>query len=177
MRPGRLDPPAPLRGRSVRARRGAAALLLIPLLALLVAAGAAGPAGATAGYAQAEVVIHGQAIRVDVADTPDKQTLGLGGRGRLSAQEGMLFVYAERSRQAFWMHGMLIPIDMIWLDNETVVHIAADVPPPAAGTPDAQLPTYQPEAPANFVLELAAGRARALGLHVGDRVQLLLHLR
>src|SRR3970282_945050 len=107
---------------------------------------------------------------VALPDTPDKQTLGLGGRARLGAREGMLFVYAERARQAFWMHGMRIPIDMIWLDNETVVYIAAAVPPPAPGTSAGQLPTYQPGAPANFVLELAAGRARSLGLRVGDRV-------
>jgi uncharacterized protein len=159
--------PAAVRAAGLRALR-VAALLLALVLAL---PGIAARLGATEGYAQAEVVIHGHVFRVDVADTPEKQTLGLGGRRELGPLQGMLFIYADRGRQAFWMHGMFIPIDMIWLDNRRVVHIASDVPPPAPGTPDAQLPTYQPEAPANFVLELAAGRARAVGLHVGDRVQ------
>ena len=65
---------------------------------------------------------------------------------------------------------MRIPIDIIWLDNQRVVHIEANVPPPPPGTPLEALPTYQPDATANFVLELAAGRARAVGLKVGDRV-------
>jgi uncharacterized protein len=173
MRPGRLHPPHPL--SSTLARHGPgrlpAALPLALLLGALALLPAAVPAAlATPGYAQAEVRIHGQAIRVDVADTPAKQTLGLGGRTHLGPHEGMLFPYAERGRQAFWMKDMRIPIDMVWLDNETVVHIESDVPPPAPGTPDAQLTVYQPQALANFVLELAAGRARTLGLRVGDRV-------
>lgn len=150
-------------------RSGVPAALLV--LALVVGLVAALPAGATPGYPQAEVLIHGETIRVDVADTPDRQVLGLGGRERLGPLEGMLFIYAEKQRHTFWMRGMVIPIDMIWLDNHTVVHIEHDVPPPPAGQSEAALPTYRPDAPANFVLELAAGRARALGLRVGDRVR------
>jgi uncharacterized membrane protein (UPF0127 family) len=182
MQPGRL--PAAI-GPQARVRAGVAALalklalalgltlaLLLPAAAPLLA-----PAGATEGYVQAEAVIHGQVLRLDVADSPAKQALGLGGRAHLGAHEGMVFVYAEKSRQAFWMHGMLIPIDMIWLDNERVVHIEHDVPPPAPGTADAALPVYRPDAPANLVLELAAGRAQALGLRVGDAVQFRFGLR
>lgn len=158
--------------RGLRRRALLPALLGALLLAVLGQALAFAPLlRATPGYAQAEVAIHGQVFRVDVADTPQKQALGLGGRERLGPHEGMLFVYADRGRPAFWMRGMRIPIDMIWLDNRRVVHIQAEVPPPAPGRDNAQLPTYQPEAPANFVLELAAGRAKAVGLRVGDRVQ------
>jgi hypothetical protein len=187
MQPGRLQPPRTPRpapwGRWSRFAESLGPLgrgaVLAAALWLAVPAGAvpwefgawAPTARATEAYAQAEVIVHGQTVRVDVADTPEKQALGLGGRKRLGPLEGMLFVYAERRRPAFWMHGMVIPIDMIWLDNRRVVHIEADVPPPAPGTGPADLPTYAPPAPANFVLELAAGRAKALGLRVGDQVR------
>ena len=143
---------------------GAAALLTLALV------GWSAATQATSGYAQAEVVVHGHVFRVDVADTPTLQALGLGGRERLGPLDGMLFVYAERERHTFWMLGMRIPIDMIWLDNRRVVHIEHDVPPPTAGATSGELPTYQPPVPANSILEIAAGRARAVGLRVGDRV-------
>lgn len=181
MRPGRLHAirstatgqrPAPDPARRTASR--AHWLVRMALLAVLLAAwagfAAAASALATPGYAQAEVIIHGHTIRVDLADTEAKQELGLGNRTHLAPDRGMLFPYAEEGHPAFWMKRMHFPIDMIWLDNDTVVHIAANVPPPAPGTPDRELPVYRPKALANFVLELAAGRAHALGLHVGDQV-------
>ncbi len=121
--------------------------------------------------AAAEVVIKGQVFRVDVADTPSRMARGLGGRRSLAPDAGMLFVYSNKGRHTFWMRGMFIPIDIIWLDNRRVVHIERHVPPPEAGTPPTELATYAPAAPANFVLEIAAGRADALGLKVGDLVR------
>ena len=121
---------------------------------------------------QARVLLGGQAFHVDVADTPALQQRGLGGRTALGPLEGMLFPYVRRGQPSFWMRGMLIPIDIIWIDSDRIVYIAHRVPPPAPGTPLEQLPTYAPRDPANLVLEIAAGRAQALGVRVGDRVTL-----
>lgn len=120
--------------------------------------------------AQAEVIIHGKVIRVDMADTPTLQSRGLGGRKRLGPLQGMLFVYGSKDKQTFWMRNMFIPIDIIWLDNGVVVHIAPRVQPPKPDTPDSNLAIYTPDKPANMVLELASGRARELGLKVGQKV-------
>lgn len=119
---------------------------------------------------KAEVIIGKEVIRVEVADTPSLQSKGLGGRKHLAPNAGMLFVYTEKSRHAFWMREMLIPIDIIWLDNRRVVHIEQNVPPPPPGTPEAKLTTYASSKPANLVLELAAGRAKELGLKAGSQV-------
>lgn len=142
------------------------------LAALMIAAlwPAVTPVSAQQPLAKAEVIIHGRVFRVDVVDTPAGQAKGLGGRKHLAADEGMLFVYADKRRHGFWMKGMFIPIDMIWLDNRSVVHIEHEVPPPKPGTDDRALPTYRPPEPGNFVLEIAAGRAREISLKVGDRV-------
>lgn len=126
---------------------------------------------------KAEVILRGQVFRVDVADTPAQQAKGLGGRKFLGPNEGMIFLYNEKSRHSFWMKGMRIPIDMIWLDNRRVVYIEHNVPPPTAGMTEADLLTYRPDEPANIVLEIAAGRARALGLQVGDRVRFRFNVR
>lgn len=119
---------------------------------------------------KAEVLIGKEVIRVDVADTPSLQSNGLGGRKQLAPNAGMLFTYTEKGRHAFWMRGMLIPIDIIWLDNRRVVHVEHNVPPPPPGTPESKLATYVSTLPANLVLELAAGRAKALGLKIGSQV-------
>jgi hypothetical protein len=149
------------------------------LLALLALAGPVTPSGWTSS-ARAELSAHlpkararagGQVFRLDVAELPDEQSLGLGGRKALLPDEGMLFVYKEKERSTFWMHGMLIAIDLLWIDNDRIVHIVHRAPPPAPGTPDDALPLYKPPSPANFVLEIAAGRSQALGLKVGDRVE------
>jgi hypothetical protein len=121
---------------------------------------------------QARVIVNGQTITVDVADTPALQVRGLSGRGYLAPDQGMLFTYDDEGDRVFWMRGMLIPIDMIWLRNTRVLHIESSVPPPKPGTPENELPLYHSAEAANLVLELAAGRAKELGLKPGDRVRI-----
>jgi uncharacterized membrane protein (UPF0127 family) len=133
--------------------------------------GAAARAELSATLPKARARLGGAVFRVDVAELPADQTRGLGGRKALAPDEGMVFVYRERHEPGFWMHGMLIPIDMLWIDTDRIVYIVHRAPPPQSGTPDSALPVYTPPAPANLVLEIAAGRARELGLKVGDPVE------
>jgi hypothetical protein len=142
---------------------------IVPLLLL---GAALGLGCALRAQTQARVIVNGQTLSVEVADSPALQVRGLSGRGYLGPGQGMLFTYEDEGDRVFWMHGMLIPIDMIWLRNTRVLHIEASVPPPKPGTKDDDLPLYHSEEPANLVLELAAGRAKELGLKPGDRVQI-----
>lgn len=162
-----MSHPAAREGQRVGWRRGVAVLALLCLLAGLLAV----PAPA-AEMPRATVRLGEHVFHVDVADTVALQRRGLGGRRSLGADEGMLFLYADRGYPAFWMLGMVIPIDIIWIDSTRVVHIAHNVPPPAPGTPAGRLPTYRPARRANAVLEIAAGRAQALNLQVGSRVEI-----
>ncbi len=136
-------------------------------LALSVALPGASPRAEPA-LSQARVKLGETVFLADIADTPSTQSRGLGGRARLEPHDAMLFLYKQKTIHTFWMKGMLIPIDILWLDNRRIVYIAHRVPPPAPGTPDSQLPTYASAVPANAVLEIAAGRAAQLGLRVGD---------
>jgi hypothetical protein len=149
---------------------GAVLLLTLWLLAWLVAHAAA---RSPRSVSRARVLLGGQTFVVDVVDTPALQSRGLGGRARLGPGEGMLFVYPDKGRRTFWMRGMLIAIDIIWLDNNRIIHIERRVPPPAPGTSPEQLPTYVSPEPANGVLEIAAGRATELGIRVGHYVRMV----
>ena len=123
------------------------------------------------GLPQGKVEAKGVVFTVDLAQTRQQQAHGLSGRAHLGSTDGMLFPYAEKDTYGFWMRAMVISIDIIWLDNREVVHIEHNVPAPAPGTPDHALPSYTPRKPANFVLEIAAGRAQEIGLRVGDLVR------
>jgi len=111
------------------------------------------------------VTSQGDRIRVDLADTPAKRQLGLGQRDSLAQGEGMLFVFEKKTPHGFWMKGMRFPIDILWLNNHRVVHIADNVAPPKPG---GTLETITPAVSANFVLELPAGEASALGIRKGS---------
>lgn len=79
----------------------------------------------------------------------------------------MLFELGVRDIHAFWMNRMHFPLDIIWIDGDTVAEIAEHVPAPKFG----EIPyTHVPKAEADRVLELNAGVVAELGLKVGDTI-------
>jgi hypothetical protein len=65
----------------------------------------------------------------------------------------------------FWMHRTPAALDMVFLRQGQVIAIEAN----AAPCLRLPCPSYGPEAPADGVVELAAGQAAALGITVGTR--------
>lgn len=107
----------------------------------------------------------GTEINVEVADTFSKRRLGLGKRTSLKKNWGMLFVFEKMGRHSFWMKDMNFSLDIIWLDNNRIVHIQENAKPNITGQ---EFPIFKPLPLANFVLEIAAGRANELKLNEGD---------
>ena len=110
----------------------------------------------------------GKEIPVEVADTLKKRSLGLGKRNSLKKGWGMLFVFEKRKPHRFWMKDMQFPLDIIWLDNHRIVHIIHNVKP--ANSMD-KLEVMTSPVPANFVLEIAAGRSAILSLKTGQQMR------
>ncbi len=104
-------------------------------------------------------------FQVELALTPAEQARGLMFRETMPPLSGMLFVYPREADVAFWMRNTLIPLDMIFVDDEgriVRVHenaVPGDETPIAAG------------APALAVLEINGGAARRLGLAAGDELR------
>ena len=118
-------------------------------------------------YAHAIVTTStGKEISVEVADTVEKRSLGLGKRSGLENGWGMLFVFEKRKQHGFWMKDMQFPLDIIWLDNHRIVHILRNVQPAKSGVIP---PVMTPPVSGNFVLEIDSGRADELKLQVGQR--------
>ncbi len=105
----------------------------------------------------------------EVADTPAAQQQGLSGRASMPLDQGMWFDFHREVSTAFWMHEMLFPLDMVWLDQDLhVVHVTHNAPAPAPGTPDADLPLYSAGVPIRYVLEINAGLADRYGIAPGS---------
>lgn len=104
---------------------------------------------------------------LDIASTEEQKDMGLGGRERMEADKGMIFVFEEPSVRCFWMKNMQFPLDIIWLDElKRVVHIEANVPA------DSYPKQYCPNERARYVVELNAGEAAHSGIKIGQTLRI-----
>lgn len=111
-------------------------------------------------------------IKVEIADDKNERAAGLSGRDSVPSDSGMLFVFDKSDKYKFWMKGIKIPLDFIWILDDRVVDILPNVPPPAANAPDSSLPVYGPLTKVNKVIEVNGGFAASHNIRVGDKVKL-----
>ena len=104
-------------------------------------------------------------FRVEVADTDATREEGLMFRKSLAPNAGMLFDFKTPQDVAFWMKNTLIPLDMLFIDQNGVIVNIKDMATPLSETP---IPSA---GPVLGVLEIRGGRAQELGLHAGDKVE------
>lgn len=113
------------------------------------------------------VELKGQRFDVEIADNDQTRTRGLMFRESLARDRGMLFIFDEMQMRSFWMHNCKISIDILYFDDSfKLVGWALSVPP--CNLNPEQCPSYPSGAPAQYVLEIAAGRTRELGVQLGD---------
>jgi len=103
-------------------------------------------------------------FRVEVAASPFEQAKGLMYRRSMGPDEGMIFPLDAPRAASFWMRNTVIPLDIIYVGVDgRISNIAANAVP------------YD-ESPLRSVglvkgvLELNGGRAAALGIAAGDKV-------
>ncbi len=103
---------------------------------------------------------------VEIVTTSEQRARGLMYRRSMLPDWGMLFVYPADRPLSFWMKNTYIPLDMVFIDSRgTVVGILENVPP-------LTLDSRSVGKPGRYVLELAAGRAKATGLEPGMKMSL-----
>lgn len=104
----------------------------------------------------------GVSLAIEYATTDEEREKGLGGKYVVPEHYGMLFVFSSDERHGFWMKGMLVPLDIFWLNAQgQVVSIAQNVP--AESYPH----VFYPAQPARYVLETAAGFAQKNNIATG----------
>ncbi|MGD9129379.1 MAG: DUF192 domain-containing protein [Candidatus Woesebacteria bacterium] len=102
-------------------------------------------------------------LTVEVVNTAESINQGLSGRDKIGS-DGMLFVFPEKEIVKFWMKEMRFDLDLVWMDDDKIVDITANVPAPTKDMQLSDLSIYNPKVPVNIVLELEAGKAASLGL-------------
>ncbi len=103
-------------------------------------------------------------FRVELAVTPQQQARGLMFRTEMGADEGMLFPYEQPHILSFWMRNTVIPLDLVFIDEQhRIINIAENATPYSEAS-------IVSAAPAVAVLELNGGRTRELGIVAGNRV-------
>ncbi len=106
---------------------------------------------------------------VELAISNPEKEKGLQDRDVLDKNGGMLFAFDGRNPASFWMKKTLIPLDMLWLDySGQIIYIEHDAPP----CEQDPCPLYGPKTPAAYVLEINAGEAARLDMHVGERLDI-----
>ena len=89
-------------------------------------------------------------INAEIADDNEERTRGLMFRKILDENSGMLFVFDDEDFQTFWMKNTLIPLDIIFIDNNFRI---VDIKNAAPCEKD-PCSLYQSSMPAKYVLEV-----------------------
>lgn len=103
-------------------------------------------------------------IDIEVAQTIEEKSLGLMYRRSVPEMTGMLFPYEGAQEVTMWMRNTYVPLDMIFIRGDGVVHRIE------ARTEPLSERTISSGGAVTAVLELGAGEAARLGLKPGDKV-------
>ncbi len=104
-------------------------------------------------------------FNVEMALSPEQQTVGLMFRTSVPADGGMLFDWGVPRDSTMWMRNTVSPLDMLFInDDGSIRRIAEDTVPQS-------LAMVESRGLVRATLELAAGTAKRLGIRVGDRVE------
>ncbi|HLD15564.1 MAG TPA: DUF192 domain-containing protein [Candidatus Nanoarchaeia archaeon] len=123
------------------------------------------------GCSQAEYAViemKDDKITAKIADTEEARERGLMYVNYMPKNEGMLFIFQDLNQyEGFWMKDTLIPLDIIFIDNDKVVDIIE-------AEPCVEVPCkiYYPKQKTLQVLEVNKGLSNKIGLKIGDEIKI-----
>ena len=107
-----------------------------------------------------KITIGNKSYQVSLAKTEEEQMTGLQGVHTLPEDEGVLFVFEEPGEVGFWMKDTLIPLDIIYINDDDEV-IAVE-----QGTPGDETILEHPDV--KYVLEVN----KDSGIKIGDELDI-----
>ena len=120
-------------------------------------------------YDRREVCFSSNCVEIKIADSPSERERGLMFVSSLDEDDGMLFVFEESGEHGFWMKNTLIPLDIIWVnENFEVVDIKTAEP-----CEEEPCEVYIPIEKAKYVLEVNSDWVEKNGVKVGNFVEIV----
>lgn len=117
---------------------------------------------------QGQVCFKNNCFNVELAITNEEQMRGLMFRKSLGQKRGLLFIFDVEGEYSFWMKNTLIPLDIIWInENKEVVFISENTQP----CKEDSCPTVSPNQKAKYVLEINGRTSKEIDLKVGERLE------
>ena len=115
------------------------------------------------------VQIGEKKFSVELATTRDEIQKGLMGKRFLEENHGMLFIFSEERLLTFWMKNTVIPLDLIYIDNNGII---TDIHTmfPENNVPDNLLKLYKSSIPVKYALEINAGLTKTYNITTGMKV-------
>ena len=92
-------------------------------------------------------------------------------RESLGHDRGMLFVYQNEQTLSFWMKNTLIPLDILFIDDNLAV-VDIQTMRPEHETTGGSLPIHTSASPALYAIEINEGVAAQCGIEPGASVLL-----
>jgi uncharacterized protein len=103
-------------------------------------------------------------FQVEVMRTAEEKARGLMFRQFMPEDRGMLFDFEREQPVSMWMRNTYIPLDMLFIKADGIVHHIHERAQPLDETP------LSSRGDVRFVLEINGGIAAKLGLKAGDKV-------
>jgi uncharacterized membrane protein (UPF0127 family) len=122
--------------------------------------------GATEKLKTKRLVIGGQTLLVEIADTEATRTKGLMFRKSLKDTEGMLFIFDQEEELSFWMKNTFIPLSIGYFNKSKKLIDIQDMAP-VASEMQTDLPSYPSKEPAMYALEVPKGWFKKNKVHLG----------
>ena len=106
------------------------------------------------------------ALTVEVADSEEEHARGLMHRNELFENHGMIFIFDNVAPRSFWNKNTLIPLDVIWIENDVIVGTSS------LRSIQEGLMTVSSPRDVNVVLEVNHGWSSRHDIRVGDTITL-----
>ena len=124
-----------------------------------------------------DTTIAGAPFHLTVSSSDPTRQRGLGAVADIPKDGGMVFVFPDSAMRGFWMKDCVTAMDIIYLDPMgyvTAIHTMSKQPLRGADesqtTYEARLKRYSSVTPAQYAIELRAGRANELKIKTSQKL-------
>lgn len=140
-------------------------LILLAVAGLFIGCDRGGSTHAYGELPTTTLTVGQTTLTLEIADEPEELSKGLMYRTHMPPDHGMIFVFPDEAYRSFWMKNTNIPLDIIFVNDAGEVVSVHQMQPH-------DLNQTISKGEARFAIELNQGRAEALGIKAGDKLEL-----